>query len=320
MKAPLISVVVPIYNVEKYLGKCIDSIINQTYKNLEIILVDDGSADSSYQLCKEYALKDSRIVVVQKENGGLASARNKGLEYIHGEYVGFVDSDDWIEPDTYEAMCRAALAHPGRIVSCGRYNVDEQSGKKEPYFELPSEQLWTRTEAIRRFLIWDGIDTSVCDKLFPTNLISELYFPSGLVSEDVLFTYPSLERSGGVVHIGVCKYNYLQRSGSITHSSFSARSKGLVVYPKAVWERVNESFKELEAEADYYRFSRAVIYLKLLYSNNGKEKEEARAIRKRIWRILKNKYFSVREKAIAFSMAFRFFGALSRVHKVLKKR
>lgn len=319
MNKPLISVVVPVYNVEKYLGCCIESIVGQTYKNLQIILVDDGSTDSSYQICMDYAKKDARIAVFQKENGGLASARNEGLRHINGEYVTFVDSDDRIEPDTYDAMYNAAQSNPDCIVTCGRYNVDEQTGRKEPVFKLESEQVWSRKEAIRRFLTWDCIDTSVCDKLFPAKLIENLEFLGGLVSEDVLFTYPSLERAEGVVHIGKCKYNYLQRSGSISHSGYSPRSKGLTVYPKAVWERVNKNFPELKKEADYYRFSRSMIYVKLLYSNGRKEKEEAKAIRKKLFSILNNGYFSAKEKIVALCIAANLYGILSKALRKLKK-
>ena len=319
MSTPLISVIVPVYNVEKYLCKCIESIQNQTYKNLEIILVNDGSTDSSYQICEKYAALDSRITLIKKENGGLASARNKGLEYAHGDFVGFVDSDDWIELDTYETMYRATAASPKKIIVCGRYNVDELTGAKEPLFGLPNVSVWSRQETIRRFLTWDSIDTSVCDKLFPAKLIMGLTFPSGLVSEDILFTYPALERSNGVVHIGECKYNYLQRSGSITHSTFSPKSKGLLTYPKKVWECVYENFTELRPEADYYRFSRAIIYINRLYSSGGKEREEAREIRKRIWAILRNKCFSWREKVLALSMAFHFFWIIERLNRMRRK-
>ena len=104
MSNPLISIIVPVYNVEEFLPKCIDSILAQTYENLEIILVEDGTKDNSGQICDAYAEKDSRIKVIHKENGGLSSARNAGMDVARGEYFGFVDSDDWIEPETYESL------------------------------------------------------------------------------------------------------------------------------------------------------------------------------------------------------------------------
>ena len=116
---PLISVIVPIYNVEKYLDRCVDSIINQTYKNLEIILVDDGSPDNCPQMCDDYAKKDSRIKVVHKENGGLSDARNVGMEVATGEYVSFIDSDDYISLDFYETLLETIVDNDSDIVECG---------------------------------------------------------------------------------------------------------------------------------------------------------------------------------------------------------
>ena len=115
---PLISVIVPVYNVEKYLGKCVDSILAQTYENLEIILVEDGTKDNSGAICDAYAAKDSRIRVIHKENGGLSSARNAGMDIARGEYFGFVDSDDWIEPKMYETLLNLAEKYHADLV-CG---------------------------------------------------------------------------------------------------------------------------------------------------------------------------------------------------------
>ena len=119
MSEPLISVIVPVYNAEKYLRKCVASIRAQTYRNLEIILVDDGSCDRSGELCEAFALEDSRIVVIRKENGGVASARNAGLDAMHGDYVGFVDADDWIDPEMYEVLLQRMIAENAQISCCG---------------------------------------------------------------------------------------------------------------------------------------------------------------------------------------------------------
>ena len=115
MSEPLIPVIVPVYNAEKYIEKCVASIRAQTYRNLEIILVDDGSCDRSGELCEAFALEDSRIVVIRKENGGVASARNAGLDAMHGDYVGFVDADDWIDPEMYEVLLQRMIAENAQI-------------------------------------------------------------------------------------------------------------------------------------------------------------------------------------------------------------
>ena len=128
---PMISVIVPVYNVESYLARCVDSILTQTYQNLEVILVDDGSKDNSGVICDDYARRDSRVNVIHKENGGLSSARNAGIEAAGGEYLAFVDSDDWIEPDAYERLLSAMQKHAAKLVVGGRYDVDGATGEKK---------------------------------------------------------------------------------------------------------------------------------------------------------------------------------------------
>ena len=123
MDNPKISVIVPVYKVEKYLDRCVESIVNQTYKNLEIILVDDGSPDNCPAICDAWANKDERIKVIHKENGGVSSARNRGIDAATGDYIGFVDSDDWIEPDMYELLADNAKKYDADISRCG-YFVD----------------------------------------------------------------------------------------------------------------------------------------------------------------------------------------------------
>lgn len=125
MEEKLISIIVPVYNVEKYLKECIDSVISQTYKNLEIILVDDGSTDKSGEICDEYSKKDSRIKVIHKENGGLSDARNVALDIAKGEYIGFVDSDDYVEKDMFETLYKLAEEHNTEISSISFYKTLE---------------------------------------------------------------------------------------------------------------------------------------------------------------------------------------------------
>ena len=129
-KKPLISVIVPVYKVEAYLGRCVESLLSQTYGNLEIILVDDGSPDNCGQICDTYAARDTRIRVIHKENGGLSSARNAGIDVARGEYLGFVDSDDWVDVHTYEWLLNMALEENVKLVCAGRYDYYSWSGEK----------------------------------------------------------------------------------------------------------------------------------------------------------------------------------------------
>lgn len=235
MIEPMISVIVPIYNVEHYLDRCIQSIVDQTYRNLEIILVDDGSPDGSPEICDLWAKRDSRIKVIHKENGGLSSARNAGLDICDGVYIGFVDSDDWVEPDMYETLLRACLDNDSMLAVCGRYVVsgDEKivdkcsvdSGVLEP------------TEFVSRMLIGDRCDASACDKLFYRSLWSDCRFPHGKIYEDVAVMYKPVLRANTVAIVGKPLYNYYRHSASITKSAFSPK---LFDYPNNTRKMLND--------------------------------------------------------------------------------
>ena len=163
MSKPLISVIVPVYNVEKYLGKCVDSILAQTYENLEIILVEDGTRDGCGAICDAYAAKDPRVRVIHKENGGLSSARNAGMDIARGEYFGFVDSDDWIEPETYETLLNLAEKYNADLVSGSRYDVAEPTGERTLGLHHEKEECISAMEMLGRVFVWDGCDSAAWD-------------------------------------------------------------------------------------------------------------------------------------------------------------
>ena len=185
----LISVVIPVYNVEKYIRKALDSVIGQTYANLEIITVDDGSPDNSGKICDEYAAKDSRIKVIHKENGGQASARNLALPYATGEYLGFVDSDDWIDAEMYEEMYTLAQEEKTDIVICDM--VDHYPTHE--HYHHASEF----TDKFR-------VSPSACNKIFRRDFVGDINFPVGLWYEDFEFTTKNLmlTENISVIHKG----------------------------------------------------------------------------------------------------------------------
>ena len=167
---PLISVIVPVYNVQKYVKKSVESILQQTYKNLEIILVDDGSTDESGDICDMLACSDNRVTVIHKKNGGLSDARNAGLDRATGEFVGFVDSDDYIEKNMYEVLEERLNINGADISCCGRYVVQESDGRKTSYFTSAGEEVLSPCQAIGKLLIWDGCDSAAWDKLYKAEL------------------------------------------------------------------------------------------------------------------------------------------------------
>lgn len=273
---PLISVIVPIYNTITYLEKCVYSIINQTYDNLEILLIDDGSQDGTADLCDAFAQMDSRIVVIHRKNAGQADARNYGLHIAKGEYVGFVDSDDVIELDMYDKLLSAIEDNNCDVAMCARYIMDEDSGIKRKIYALEAPAVWGNEEIIKRFLTWQCIDGSPCDKLFKKNILNDLRFPLGLISEDIPFVYEALKRTKQLIHIGIPKYIYLQRQNSTSRSVISSKTEGLVKYPYKIREDIKKTYPNLIQQADYFYFSRELVYIKRLCQENYIQEAKSR--------------------------------------------
>ena len=207
----MISVIVPVYNVEPYLRKCLDSIINQTYQNLEILLVDDGSSDKCGEICDQYAKLDNRIKVFHTANRGLSEARNLGLDNAKGEYIGFVDPDDWIEPDMYELLLKRLEETKADIVECGMIKEywDKSEESKKENMEL------TGKEALRLLLI-GKMSNAVWNKLWKRQCFETVCFPVGRVYEDIATTYLIFAVASHVCIIAENKYHYLQREGSLS--------------------------------------------------------------------------------------------------------
>jgi glycosyltransferase involved in cell wall biosynthesis len=219
---PLISVIVPVYNTEEYLKRCLDSIINQSYKNLEILCIDDGSTDNSGKICDEYALKDNRIKVIHKENGGLASARNAGLKTASGRYINTVDSDDWIEPHTYQYVMDIMIRYNPDLIKWAYYNVNKK-GKKLPV-PIVSYSGLLEGQAVNEF-IYDIIygkngTNSVWDTLFKKEIIknNKLNIPEQITQGEDLYLLVSYLLHCKSVYLLSDKhfYNYFQNSSSLT--------------------------------------------------------------------------------------------------------
>lgn len=213
MNKPIISIIVPVYNIDKYISKCIDSLLFQSFKDIEIILVDDGSIDLSGKICDEYALKDNRIKVIHKENDGLSSARNTGLALAKGEYIGFVDGDDWVKDDTFEFLYKTLITHDADISVCGHFIVDGDT--VESIRNNGDIKILNHVEALSAILLDDEINSFAWDKLYKRELFADLLYPVGRRFEDIAFTYLLFNRSNRVVQANVSKYYYVRRSGSI---------------------------------------------------------------------------------------------------------
>lgn len=247
----LITVVVPVYNVELYLHQCIESIRNQTYKELEIILVDDGSTDTSGIICDECAKKDERIIVIHKENGGLSDARNTGIKIASGEYICFIDSDDFIDAYMLENLYLACVQNEAQISICKRRFVYDNE-RFESINKKYSTKVFSGIEGFKHFLLED-IDGFVVawNKLYKTNLFYNIQYPKGIIHEDCFTTYKLLLASKTVVYIEYIGYFYRQRNDSIMkNSNFEKDSVILDAYEKILC-LVKQKYPELTMAAEY---------------------------------------------------------------------
>lgn len=271
-----VSVIVPVYNVEKYLRKCVESIKNQTYQNLEIILVDDGSTDCSGKICDDLSQTDDRIVVIHKENGGLSDARNVGMDASSGDYIGFVDSDDYIDKDFYEILV-ANLEKCNADVSCCRYSNVWEDGTKEAIGNDGETHIYEGSEALKEYIYGKTMDPFSVNKLYRAELLGNskfldhrIRFIKGILSEDNPFCVELFKQTNKVVLIGKSKYNYLQaREGAITNSKISQKRIDAVHY----WDKVRQDCHEHFPELEKYALRRQVLFYIGLYNKIYKDKE-----------------------------------------------
>lgn len=222
IKLPRISVIVPIYNVDKYIERCVESIIKQTYTNIEIILVDDESPDNCAKICDEYAKKDSRIKVIHKKNGGLSSARNSGLDIASGEYILFVDGDDYIHESAVEITLREAICNNADIVHFNFQSVDEEGNElKIKNIDLDHNKLLNSYETICGYVKEYKIKVMAWNKLYRSKLFEDLRFDEGYVYEDELIFPKIISKSKINYTINDKLYYYVNAPNSITKSSLT---------------------------------------------------------------------------------------------------
>lgn len=251
MESKKISVIIPAYGEEEYIGICIESVVNQTYKNLEIILVDDGSPDKCPQICDEWALKDERIKVIHKENGGLVSARKAGIQMASGEYIGYVDGDDWIEPDMYENMMCVMEAEDVDIVISGFKK--ELFGKSIPYLNKIGKGVYRGNDLLNDIfpmMICDkdtfqyGLYTYVWNKLFKRDKIFQFQMNVDnriTIGEDAACVYPALLEAESIAIIEETGYHYRQRMNSMLRQTANGVNK--VKQLQVLYEYMTNAFE-----------------------------------------------------------------------------
>lgn len=248
MEQQKISVIVPVYKVEAFLDRCVQSIVNQSYKNLEIILVDDGSPDNCPAMCDAWANKDSRVKVIHKKNGGLSDARNAGMTIATGELMGFVDSDDWIAPDMYQHLHDLMTADNSDIAACGVKMVWED-GTPSRFLTKSGCCVLDREEAMRAIIDESWLKQPVWYKLYKTTLIRTISFPAGKYHEDVFWSYQAVGKAQRVSVSDEIGYYYVQRDGSIMGEKYSLKRLDSIEAKKYRMLFVREQFPLLESLA-----------------------------------------------------------------------
>lgn len=321
----LISVIIPVYNVEKYLPNCIDSVIKQTYTNLEILLINDGSTDSSPKICEEYKNKDNRIKVIHKQNGGLSDARNVGIENAQGKYMTFIDSDDDIEIDYIEYLYNLIEKYNTHM-SIATYTVVSKDKKINIGQGYEEETVLDEKKCLERLLCEHGLSVSACAKLYEKSLFENIKFPKGKLCEDNGTTYKLIMKCNKIAYGSKSIYNYYKRENSIMTSTFNMKKLDLIELTDKMCDDIESKYPELNSSTDKKRIvSRFSILRQMLVGKlNQEQKNVVKEIKKHIktkkWQILKNPKIDKRDKIALISLMFgdKFFAFAWKVYSKVK--
>lgn len=329
MEYPLISVIVPVYNIEEYLPRCVQTLRNQTYPRTEILLVDDGSTDGTGALCDRLAKEDPRIRVFHKENGGSSSARNMGIAEAEGEYLGFVDSDDYVEPDMYENLYAAIEQYGVPMAQVGRDETAPDGSRLPDICIPPGETECIGAEEFLKELLMHRGDCSFCTKLVRRDVLEERKFPEGVLNEDFYLLVQLLgERIDRIVSLPDRGYHVFYRIGSNSRKAdrecFSRVFADIVDNADMVWELVREKYPDLQDIAFRFGIFQRLDYMlhipiSQMDRNNDFYRRVVRYLRKNWVRSMRNPILTDRNKVYhtLFAIAPK---AVRMIHSVKLKR
>ena len=269
---PLVSIIVPVYNVKKYFRDCIESILSQTYHNLEIILIDDGSTDGSEKLADDYAKTDKRIKVIHQKNIGLSGARNTGLKHATGKYITFVDSDDRIDPNMVEGLLNALIDAPADIAICSFKEI-YPNGKTKDFNKNCPKQVFTVELALSNMLQENGFMVSVTMKLFPANYFKDIKFPVNKLHEDVGTTYKLIMKADKIVFIPDEYYIYIHHDDSIINQTFDERKFNLIDLTDQMCNDIDRHYPDLQDITNERRMHARFSILRQIPLNHPKTNE-----------------------------------------------
>lgn len=309
MYEPLVSIIIPVYNVSAYLKQCLNSVITQTYQNLEILLIDDGSEDNSGKICDDFALKDKRISVFHTKNNGLSASRNVGLKKLKGTYVTFVDSDDYIDKQYIEILVEAAIKYSSSLV-IGSYIKFTDKHLPQPavnHILLEKQYIvkYSSREAISNMLYRKELSMYSHGKLYNSNLFHEICFPRGRLFEDVPVTWNIMKQIDNVIFINLPLYYYRQRDGSIINSSFSSSKMDQAYFAKSIVDEVYGDKELYKAAVSKYFFCLADLYTQV----DSKHVKEKRILESEL-----KKYSPLVKKNTENSPALKILATLGNFH------
>ena len=284
MNKPLVSVIIPIYNVEKYLRRCVDSVISQTYDRLEIILVDDGSPDQCGRICDEYKEHDERIIVIHKENGGLSDARNVALAICKGNYITFIDSDDWVSEFYVEHLVNAEIYTGADLTISMFENVFENHERSKPVSkDIQSLEIVNTEECYKRLLYQEGIEFSVWGKLYKRGVMIDLKYPVGKLYEDIPVTTEVIHRSNKIAVIQNVDYYYYFRNNSIQQQEYTHKKMDAIYHVQQMKEFIDNEYPTL-FKATTCRTFCATCNILFQIKNRGEYQRDINEL----WLIIKN--------------------------------
>lgn len=288
---PAISVIVPVYKVEEYLDRCVQSILDQSFDNLEVILIDDGSPDRCPAMCDEWAKRDSRITVLHQKNGGASSARNAGLRVAQGKYIGFVDSDDWIEPGMYGSMYELITTNDADMVIC-----EMQRKEKKNKSMAEKVELWDQKKCLDHFFRVNGEEDTHCiwNRLIKKEMLKDFSFIEGKMNEDVHACYCFAVRCKKAVYTNATYYHYTFNVNGVTNNRFTIKKMDLLY----VWDKVrklvaNEIPEYLQVCDRNIERARFTLLAKMYFDGYDKENQSLKNVKKKLKIMVRKDLFSL---------------------------
>lgn len=297
-----LSIIVPIYNMEKFLNRCIESILGQRFKEFELILINDGSTDKSGEICRYYAAQDTRIKVIEQKNSGVSGARNKGLEVANGNYIGFVDPDDYVDKEMYDILMKCARQKNMDIIICDYRLLNICENRNEEYEDI----IMNRGKAIKELLLGKKYSGFVWNKLYKRSLFNNTNFDVNVkIYEDLLINYELFIKANRIFYTSKKMYFYCYRKNSLSHENFSNKNIIGIDALKKLHYRVRKDYPEFSSITLYKWISRLIRgMVKLLLNRNIKERGIQflllqRDLRENFFDFQKNMYASYQEKFLS---------------------